>query len=447
MMNVLEHVLELYQDPPGGSAGIAAAIEAAVRNGRIGGDDMLPPVRALAKNLQVSPATVAAAYRRLKLRGVVVTDGRRGTRVSATPPLAHSYAPPVPPGTRDLSSGNPDPTLLPDLTAALKAVPNEPILYGHDSHDALLIQLARDGFEADGIGSDAVAVVGGALDGLERVLRVHLAPGDRVGVEDPGWRSVTHLVASLNLIPVPVAIDDDGVLPHALDRALGSGLDALIVTSRAQNPTGAALEPGRAGELARVLSVHPGLLVIEDDHAGLVSGSGYRSIAAQGRAKWAVIRSVSKSFGPDLRVALMAGDQATIARVEVRQLLGPGWVSHILQRAVAQMWSDPATSSLLEQTAEVYGSRRKALIDALARRSIRARGKTGLNVWIEVPEEAAVVAALLALKWSVAAGEQFRIATPPAIRVTISTLDDHEAEAFAHDLESVTTLRARMPVA
>ncbi|MBA3350144.1 MAG: hypothetical protein H0T12_06270 [Actinobacteria bacterium] len=114
---------------------------------------------------------------------------------------------------------------------------------------------------------------------------------------------------------------------------------------------------------------------------------------------------------------------------------------------MAQMWSDPATSSLLEQTAEVYGSRRKALIDALARRSIRARGKTGLNVWIEVPEEAAVVAALLALKWSVAAGEQFRIATPPAIRVTISTLDDHEAEAFAHDLESVTTLRARMPVA
>ncbi|MBA3628924.1 MAG: aminotransferase class I/II-fold pyridoxal phosphate-dependent enzyme, partial [Actinobacteria bacterium] len=144
---------------------------------------------------------------------------------------------------------------------------------------------------------------------------------------------------------------------------------------------------------------------------------------------------------------LMAGDAASIARVEVRRLLGPGWVSHILQRTVAHIWSDPTTPSLVEQAAETYRTRRKALIDALARRSIRARGKTGLNVWIEVREEAAVVASMLARNWAVAPGEEFRMATVPAIRVTISTLDSSEAEAFAHDLESVSTLRARVPVA
>ncbi len=441
------NVSELYHDAPRSSAGIALFIEAAVRDRRILSDDLLPPVRILAETLQVSPATVAAAYRRLKLRGVVVTDGRRGTRVSVTPPLAHPYAPPVPPGTRDLSSGNPHPALLPDLAAALSAVPDEPILYGHDVHDAQLIQLAREGFDADGIRSDSVAVVGGALDGLERVLRVHLASGDRVGLEDPGWRSVSHLIASLNLIPVPVAIDDDGMLPDALHRALPGGLDALIVTPRAQNPTGAALERERASELTRVMSLRPDLLVIEDDHAGPVAGGAYESVVGEDREKWAVIRSMSKSFGPDLRVALMAGDAATIARVEVRRLLGPGWVSHILQRAVAQIWSDPATPSLLEGAIESYRTRRKALIDALARRSIRARGKTGLNVWIEVREEAAVVAALLARNWAVTAGQELRMLSTPAIRVTISTLDSSEAEAFAHDLESVSTLRARMPVA
>lgn len=441
------NVLELYHEAPRGSAGIAAVIEAAVRDGRILSDDLLPPVRTLAEALQVSPATVAAAYRRLKLRGVVVTDGRRGTRVSVTPPLAHPYVPPVPPGARDLSSGNPDPALLPDLAAALSAVSDEPILYGHDVHDAHLIQLARDGFDADGIRSDCMAVVGGALDGLERVLRVHLAPGDRVGLEDPGWRSVSHLIASLNLIPVPVAIDDDGMLPDALHRALRGGLDALIVTPRAQNPTGAALDRERANEMAHVVSNHADLLVIEDDHAGPVSGGNFESIVGEGREKWAVIRSMSKSFGPDLRVAMMAGDAATIARVEVRRLLGPGWVSHILQRAVAHIWSDPATPSLLEQATETYRARREALIDALARQSIRARGRTGLNVWIEVREESAVVAGLLARNWAVAAGQEFRMATPPAIRVTISTLEADEAESFARHLASVSTLRARIPVA
>ncbi|MBA3629069.1 MAG: aminotransferase class I/II-fold pyridoxal phosphate-dependent enzyme, partial [Actinobacteria bacterium] len=340
------NVSELYHDAPRTSAGIAVFMEAAVREGRIPSDDLLPPVRTLAESLEVSPATVASAYRRLKLRGVVVTDGRRGTRVSATPPLAHPFARPVPPGVRDLSSGNPDPALLPSIAAALSEMPDEPILYGHDAHDARLIQLARDGFDADGISSDAMAIVGGALDGLERVLRVHLAPGDRVGLEDPGWRSVYHLIASLNLIPVPVPIDDDGPLPDALQRVLQSGLDALIVTPRAQNPTGAALERGRASELERMVSVHPDLLLIEDDHAGPVSGSPYESMVGEGREKWAVIRSMSKSFGPDLRVALMAGDAASIARVEVRRLLGPGWVSHILQRTVAHIWSDPTTPSL-----------------------------------------------------------------------------------------------------
>ncbi len=441
------NVLEPYHGASRTSAGIAAFIEAAVRDGRILSDDLLPPVRALAETLQVSPGTVAAAYRRLKLRGVVATDGRRGTRVNATPSLAHPYAPPVPLGVRDLSSGNPDPALLPSIAAALRATPEEPILYGHDVHDAQLIQLAREGFDADGIGSDSVAVVGGALDGLERVLRVHLAPGDRVGIEDPGWRSVYHLLASLNLVPVPVPIDDDGPLPDALQRALESGLDALIVTPRAQNPTGAALERERAGELVRMVSVYPDLLLVEDDHAGPVSGGSYESIVGEHREKWAVIRSVSKSFGPDLRVAVMAGDAATIARVEVHRLLGPGWVSHILQRAVAHIWSDPATPSLLEGAVESYRIRRKALIDALARRSIRARGKTGLNVWIEVREEAAVVAGLLARNWAVAPGHEFRMGTPPAIRVTISTLDTSEAEAFAHDLDSVSILRARAPVA
>ena len=441
------NVLELYQHRPGSSAAIAEVVESAVRDGRISRGERLPPVRTLAEVVQVSPATVAAAYRRLRFRGVVVTDGRRGTRVSMTPPLAHPFAPLVPPGVRDLASGNPDPALLPDISAALCRFPKEPILYGHDSHDERLLRLGRESFEADGVKSDATTIVGGALDGIERVLRVHLAPGDRVGLEDPGWRSVLHLVTSLNLIPVPITVDDDGILPEAFARSARHDLDALIVTPRAQNPTGAAIGRKRAVELRRIVSRHPDLLVIEDDHAGPVAGGVYESLMGHKRERWAVIRSVSKSFGPDLRVALMAGDAATIARVEVRQLLGPGWVSHILQRAVGEIWSDPAALSLVDRAAKTYEARRKAVIDALTQRSIPARGKTGLNVWIEVREESAVVASLLARNWAVAAGQEFRMMSAPAIRVTIATLRSHEVEAFANDLQSVTALRARMPVA
>ena len=147
------------------------------------------------------------------------------------------------------------------------------------------------------------------------------------------------------------------------------------------------------------------------------------------------MRSVSKSLGPDLRVALLASDARTHARVEGRQTLGIRWVSHILQRLVAALWRDRTPA----RAGRVYTERRQALLRALADRGIRAHGASGLNVWIPVSEESATVQALLHAGWAVKAGERYRIASAPAIRVTIATLEPKDAVRFAEDLARVIT--------
>jgi len=415
-------------------AAIAGSVEGAVREGRLLAGDRLPTVRALAGSLGVSPTTVAGAYRALRRRGVVVAEGRRGTRVAAAPSLRTRMGASIPEGARDLATGNPDPALLPSLGPALRRIDTTPHLYGEGDHLPDLVRLASRQLRADGIAAETPAIVSGAMDGIERVLHAHLRPGDRVAVEDPGFTSVLDLCGALGLRPVPVRLDADGALASDLEAALEAGAQALIVTPRAQNPTGAALSEARVRELRRVLSRHPDALVIEDDHAGLVAGAPARSLCEPARSRWAVVRSVSKALGPDLRLAVLAADAETLARVGGRQAVDFRWVSFLLQRLVVALLSDPAARRRLRRAATTYRRRREALLSRLAARGVAAQGRSGLNVWVPVPEEVAVVQRLLESGWAVSAGERFRLTTPPAIRITTATLEPAEADRLAADV-------------
>ncbi len=419
---------------------ISASAEGELRSGRLNAGDRLPPVRVLAGRLGVSPGTVAAAYRALRLRGITVGEGRRGTRVACRPAITAgataSPASAVPSGVRDLASGNPDPSLLPDLRPYLSDMSRAPAgevsrLYGRPAPLPDLVELARAQFAADGVPAASIAVVGGALDGVERVLQAHLRPGDQVVVEDPGYPGVLDLVAALALSPVPVPVDAEGMLPAGLEQALAAGARAAVITPRAQNPTGAALTDIRARQLRHVLRDHRDFLVIEDDHAGVISGAPPITLAHKRSRKWAVVRSVSKALGPDLRLAVVAGDDATVALIEGRRQLGAGWVSHILQRLVVALWSDPTVTALMARAASEYTARRQAFVDALSFVGVRVEAPSGLNVWVPVGVEQAAISRLLAEGWAVTAGERFRRRSRPAVRVTVARLSPTEAPAVA----------------
>jgi DNA-binding transcriptional MocR family regulator len=414
------------------AAELVISIEQEVRAGRLTPGAALPTVRKLAATLRLSPATVAAAYKALRSRGIVAGSGRRGTQVAsaALSPVVRR-ATGVASGLIDLASGNPDPSLLPPLQGALRAIATVPHLYGEPAELRPLTTFIAAELDADGIPAAASTVVSGALDGIERVLREHLRPGDAVAIEDPSGPGILDLLRVAGFGCVPYPVDDDGPLPDAFDRALRRA-QAVIVTPRAHNPTGAALSAGRAVELRKLLRQRD-RLTVENDPAGPVAGVPPITLASSS-THWVVVRSTSKFLGPDLRVAALAGDDLTIARVEGRQALGPRWVSTILQQLVLSLWSDPSSGRLLARAAEIYTQRRLALLNALAARGVDAHGCSGLNVWIPVREEAAVVHALAERGWGVVAGERFRLQSPPAIRVTCSRLSPTDAERFATDL-------------
>lgn len=398
---------------------LAERIESKVTSGTLAAGDRLPAIRVLADSLNLAPNTVAAAYRRLADRGVVVGRGRAGTFVSDRPAVFVHRSLQIPTDAVDLASGSPDPRLLPDLDAYVR----------HEGPSSsyvdpvLLPQLETSGLEwlgRQGLRADRLILTSGALDGIERVLAARLRPGDSVAVESPGWSALFDLVSALGMHVVPVEIDDRGMLPDDLAKRIG-GADAVVITPRAQNPLGAALDEERRDELASVLASQPAVLLIEDDHAGPIAGTRLHVLGHE-RERWAFIQSVAKALGPDLRLALVTGDDLTLDRVAGRFGVGPGWVSRILQGAVARMMSDPSVLHVLDEAAATYGERRRALVERFSRIGLRATGRSGLNVWVEVGSEGGAVAAAAAEGFAIRGGSAFG-SPGPAVRITVSNLD------------------------
>lgn len=427
--------LTQYRIAGGSAAEIAASIERGIEAGELQPGAPLPAVRPLAAELGVSPTTVAAALRDLRSRGLVVTRSRSGAFVSWRPPVAGARRAAVPGGVRDLASGNPDPELLPDVAPVLRRIEPPRQLYGGEPADPRLIELTAAELERDGIAASELAVVSGALDGIERAMAAQLRPGDLVAVEDPGFAGLFDLLRAAGYALRPVSVDRRGMIPAALAEALDDGAAAAVLNPRGQNPTGASLDGERAQALRAVLDRHPGVMLLEDDHLGPIAGTPRLTLTA-GRSRWAAARSLAKSLGPDLRLAVLAGDRHTLSRVRGRQAVGPGWVSHLLQRIAAELLADKSVKRQLTQATKTYAKRREAFVSALAERGIDAHAPSGLNVWIPVPDETSAVQLLQSAGWAVMPGAPFRLQSPPAIRVTISSLEPADAGTLADALSA-----------
>ena len=433
-------MLGQYRIRGAGAEAIASDVEQAVSTGALPPGAELPPIRELASQLGVNANTVAAAYRLLRERGAVETAGRRGTRVrdrpATTPRSLRGVA--VPPGARDLSTGNPDPNLLP--IATVDARPRRTVLYGEPAVSPELAAYAQSALTDDGVPGERITVTAGALDGIERVLAAHLRPGDRVAVEDPGWANLLDLLAALGFSAEPIRVDDDGPVTADVARALRRGVRAVVVTARAQNPTGAAVSAARAKELRALLVEHGDVLLIEDDHCAGIAGVPLHPLAGTTR-HWAFVRSAAKAYGPDLRLALLAGDLRTVERVHGRLRLGPGWISHLLQDLAVRLWRDDAATRQVHEAETVYARNRRLLQTALADRGVASSARSGLNVWIPVPDETVAITRLLGAGWAAAPGTRFRINSAPGIRITVSGLDPAEvaplADAVAEALHAV----------
>lgn len=421
------------------AADIADSVRALRDRGTLRPGDALPPVRELAATLGVNRNTAVAAYRQLAQAGLVVSRGRAGTTIAGVEAVAQEgYAADT--VLRDVGTGNPDPRLIPDPSPALARVTGRPVLYGEPVIDRGLDSWAHEWIATDLDQSDfRVTVTSGAVDAVERLLAQALTRDDAVALEDPCFLASIHTVRLGGYRAVPVPVDGEGMTVVGLRAALDAGIRAIICTPRAQNPTGSSLTAARAAELRAVLTDHPYVLIIEDDHFSMLSQRPYETLIGPGHRRFALVRSVSKFLGPDMCLALAATDPETAERLSMRLSPGTTWVSHLLQRLTHAQLTDPSALATIGTAATHYAERNAAFAQLLRTHGFDAPDSDGLSLWVELPRPARAVAEKLMRRgWLARTGDEFALdekAEPSRhLRLTVHDLSDADAAAFVADL-------------
>jgi DNA-binding transcriptional MocR family regulator len=421
------------------AAEIAESIRSLIDRGALAPGAPLPPVRTLADMIGVNRNTVVAAYRQLAVAGTVETAGRAGTRVSARSavPQEGFAADTV---LRDVGTGNPDPSRIPDPSAALATLAGRPVLYGEPTIDPGLQAWASGWIAADlpHRGDVHLTITGGAVDALERLFAGSLTRDDAVGLEDPCFLSAQRTVRVGGYRPFAIPVDAEGMTVDGLRAALDAGVRAIVCTPRAQNPTGVSLTASRAAALRDVLAAYPYVLVIEDDHFSMLSSEPFHSIIGDAHRRWALIRSVSKFLGPDMCLAVTASDPDTAARLAERLSPGSTWVSHLLQRLAVSLVTDMDVTARIADAARHYRARNVAFAAALTSLGVPTTAGDGLSVWVPVPGPGRAAAEQLMRRgWLARPGEEFVLRDEDAahhLRLTVHDLSDTDAERLAADV-------------
>jgi DNA-binding transcriptional MocR family regulator len=412
--------------------GIALALSVGIDRGVLLPGEQLPPIRRAARDLQVAPATISAAWSQLSRAGLIETDGRRGTRVreASAGPRRYRRALDARAGYRvDLSTGLPDPRLLPDLHGAMQRVPRDdaPHSYLEDPVVPALRALLEDSWPYR---VDKLTVVDGAMDAHSQFVAAHLRFGDRVAVEQPCFPPLLDLLEMAGAVPLGVTYDAEGPVVADVVAALDAGAKVLFFQPWGQNPSGQSLSTARADELAAALAGRD-VMVVEDDSAGGTPSGSPASLGASMPERTVLIRSFSKTHGPDLRLAAIGGPAAVVDRLVERRYLGQGWSSRLVQSILLELLTDSDSRRFVADAQATYAARTAAVADALAERGVCVPGRSGINVWVPVADQGAALLHLAAAGIRAASGDAFWISPPGSdhIRVTTSTIDgDHRPD-------------------
>ncbi|MCO4316633.1 PLP-dependent aminotransferase family protein [Phyllobacterium sp. 21LDTY02-6] len=420
---------------------LAEQIARAIADGKLEQGARLPTHRKMADDLQLSVQTVSRAYEELIRRNLITGETGRGTFVSSTrsepdPP----YLPERLGEVIDLSILKPicETSHLDRMKKALawlsESLPPSSALSFRPNvvfprHRATAVEWLRlCGLD---VHPTNVSVTNGATAAMTVALMSVAPPGSRIATEGIGHHTLTPLASYLGLTLDGLAIDDQGIVPEALDECCReTGIQAVFVQPSVINPTAALMGLERRLALVEVARKHD-IAIIESDVLGPLVEDRPPPIAALAPERTLYFTSFTKIVIPGLRIGYLVAPDRYVAAVANRHLVS-NWMATPIMAEIASRWVvDGTARELVDWQREALRARHETAAEMLSDIPFLSHPQS-LHIWLpltgERTEDAFVAHARLQ-GVAIAPGASFRISNYPwhsAVRISLGSTTENE---------------------
>ena len=243
---------------------------------------------------------------------------------------------------------------------------------------------------------DEVVVTVGSQQALDLMARIFIDPGDVVLAEGPSYVGALGTFASYQAKVVHVPMDDDGLIPAALDESLTrlasqrQRVKFLYTVPNFHNPGGVTLAAERRGEVLRICQ-RAGVLVVEDNPYGLLGfdSEPQRALRADDPMGVVYLGSFSKTIAPGLRVGWAVAPPGIRDKLVLAAEAAVLCSSSLAQLMIGEYLANQPWREQIKVFRELYRERRDAMLESLGAvmpegcRWTRPGG--GFYVWLQLP--------------------------------------------------------------
>ncbi|RVU02211.1 PLP-dependent aminotransferase family protein [Novosphingobium umbonatum] len=313
---------------------IAQEIAEDIDAGRLQPGDRLPPQRQFAWRRGIAPSTASRVYAELTRRGLIVGEVGRGSFIRSAPPADHPTLAEPPALPINLETNYP---ILPDqhaiLASILRQIAANPEVIQRilretsvratiTTRDSVAKVMHWQGWRAQ---ANQLLFAGNGRQALAATLSALARPGERIGFETMTYPMAKTIAAKLGLVAVPLAMDEQGLIPEAVEAAYRAApLRAIYVQPTVHNPLGITMPAPRRAALAKMLQSLESVVAIEDAIYAFLDADAPPPLVSFAPDHTILLDAMSKRLGPGLTLAFVVAPPPWIEPISLSFMSG-GW--------------------------------------------------------------------------------------------------------------------------